>query len=167
MRYDGHSELVKTAPRRLQDALELLEPPTLEASRSDAGYRHLCAAHYLAGYAVECALKAYVILLLDQRHQQHFSRWSHAISHFGGQSNLPDLSGANSHDLAKLLIASELEQQLDSDSAMKQNWGLCRKWDYNTRYRPEHLVNRDEVVSFVDACQATYDWIRQRIPFDD
>ncbi len=164
MRYDGHSQLVKAGPRRLQDAQELLETPTLEPNRSDAQYRHLCGAHYLAGYAVECLLKVYVILLLDQRSDQHFSRWSHVINHFTDIAAGPNLSGAGSHDLRKLMVVAELEPQLDSDREMKQNWSICSRWDYNSRYRPEYLMDRSEVVDFVDACEATCNWLKNRVP---
>ncbi len=51
----------RSATRRLEDARELLEPPTLDAQRSDAGRRHLRGAMYLAGYAAECLVKAYLI----------------------------------------------------------------------------------------------------------
>ncbi len=165
MKYDGHSELVKAGPRRLQDAQELLEPPTLEPNRSDANYRHLCAAQYLAGYAVECVLKAYIILLLDQRSNQHFARWSQVISHFAKQPSGSNLSGAASHDLKELIDVSELEQELDSDEQMKRNWGICNKWDYNTRYRPDPMMNCARVAEFVDACRATSEWVRNRLPF--
>ena len=49
----------RSATRRLEDAKELLEPPTLDPQRSDADRRHLRGAMYLAGYAVECLVKAY------------------------------------------------------------------------------------------------------------
>ncbi len=51
----------RSAARRLEDARELLEPPTLDPQRSDADRRHLRGAMYLAGYAVECLVKAYLI----------------------------------------------------------------------------------------------------------
>ena len=50
-----------SAARRLEDARELLEPPTLDPQRSDADRRHLRGAMCLAGYAVECLVKAYFI----------------------------------------------------------------------------------------------------------
>src|SRR4051794_32059413 len=58
---DRLSDFVKSAPRRLKDAEELIEHPTADPQRSDADRRHLRGAMYLAGYAVECLLKAYLI----------------------------------------------------------------------------------------------------------
>lgn len=57
---DRISDFVKSGPHRLQNAEELMELPTRAAQGSDAGQRHLRAAMYLAGYAVECMLKAYL-----------------------------------------------------------------------------------------------------------
>ena len=58
---DRLSDFVKSGPRRLKDANELMEMPTADAQRSDAKNRHLRGAMYLAGYAIECLLKAYLI----------------------------------------------------------------------------------------------------------
>lgn len=61
LEFDSIGDYVKAGPRRLADAKELLEQPTLEPDAPDAAHRHLRGAVYLAGYAVECALKAYII----------------------------------------------------------------------------------------------------------
>jgi hypothetical protein len=55
------SDYVKSAARRLKDAEELLQPPNADPQRSDADRRDLRGAMYLAGYAVESLLKAYLI----------------------------------------------------------------------------------------------------------
>jgi hypothetical protein len=163
VKYDGHSELLKAAPKRLKDALELLEQPSRDKNGSDADYRHLCAAHYLAGYAVECALKVYIILLLDSRTARRFARWSDVIDHFGTKGQ--DLGGKRSHSLAQLRVIAELEPEMDADQVMKQAWGICSKWDYNVRYKPDFMTNRQSVTQFVEACGTAYDWVRTRIPF--
>lgn len=59
--FDNISDLVKSGPRRLQDAEELMQPPTHDRQRSDAQTRHLRGAMYLSGYGVECLLKAYLV----------------------------------------------------------------------------------------------------------
>ena len=165
MRYDGHTELLKAAPKRLRDAQELLEEPTRDQETSDAEYRHLCGAYYLAGYAVECALKAYIIALLNARESSSVTRWSEAIALIRASDTPVDMSGARSHSLDRLLDAAQLEAQMTSDHEMKQNWAICRKWDYNERYRPEPMVNRRDVTEFVEACAASYTWVRNRLPF--
>jgi hypothetical protein len=163
MKYDGHSELLKAAPKRMNDARELLETPSRDRYTSDAQYRHLCGAYYLAGYAVECALKVYIILLLDSRSADRFARWSDVINHFGAKAQ--DLRGRRSHNLPQLRVIAELESQMDADQAMKEAWGICSKWDYNVRYKPDFMTNRESVTQFVQACGTAYDWVRVRIAF--
>src|SRR5580658_20043 len=60
-RHDGLADFRLAAAQRLKDAEELLEPPTLEPNGPLATRRHLRGAMYLAGYAVECITKAYLI----------------------------------------------------------------------------------------------------------
>jgi len=167
VQYDGHSELLKVAPRRLDDALELLEPPSREPQRSDAHGRHLTAAYYLAGYAVECVLKVYVILLLDSRRpRDRVERWSQVVEMAPGLAPSVNLAGKHSHNLHKLLALSQLEPYLDTDGNMKAQWGICAKWDYNVRYGQSlDGLERDAVSDFVAACGAVYRWVRARLPF--
>jgi hypothetical protein len=165
MRYDGLSELLKAAPKRLADARELLERPSLNPHTSDAGYRHLCGAYYFAGYAVECALKAYIILLLDSRRSERVSRWYQVVESLAALPGGTNLGGKHSHDLSRLLAVSELEGAVDRDEQAKRTWGTCSKWDYNVRYRPDHMLERTRVAEFVEACSATYHWVRARLPF--
>lgn len=164
MQYDGRSELLKAAPKRLDDAWELLEAPTRNPERSDADYRHLCAAYYLAGYAVECVLKAYVILLLDGRGSERIARWSQVIAHVEAAGGGPDLTGRHSHRLNRLLIVSELEAQLGSDLQARHDWGICGTWDYAARYMPEHMRDREGIERFVAACDHLFHWVERRLP---
>ena len=59
--FDSETAYIKSGTRRLRDAEELLEPPTLDPKERGAETRHLSGAVYLAGYGVECLLKAYLI----------------------------------------------------------------------------------------------------------
>ena len=172
MRYDGHSDLRKAALKRLRDAQELLQAPTLDPQSSDALRRHLCGAYYLAGYAVECILKVYIIFLLDFRNRQSPSKtriehWSAAVDHLGRLPDRLDLWGANSHNLGRLLRAAQLDAQLDRDERAKQRWGRCAKWDFAVRYQrddlPNHLRTRAEVEEFVSACKAIYEWVERQL----
>jgi hypothetical protein len=164
VQYDGHTELLKAAPKRLNDAQELVEPPSRDPRRSDARYRHLCGTYYLAGYAVECVLKVYTIMALRDRIGGHITRWSHVIEHFSTTAAPVELSGKRSHDLGRLLMVARLGPDMDSDQQLKGAWGVCGKWDYNVRYRPEHMLSRGEVVQFVEACNTVYEWVRARLP---
>ena len=169
MDYDGFSEFLKAAPKRLNDAWELLEAPSRNRDASDAAYRHVCAAYYLAGYAVECILKVYIMRLVEARSQRtRISRWPQAVQHLARGGNPIRLSGAHSHDLAKLYQAAELAAQVETDRKIADVWTQCAKWDYAARYCPQFLPeamrDRTAVAEFVSACDTMYHWIAQRVP---
>lgn len=79
-------------------------------------------AYYLAGYAVECALKACVA----KRTQLH---------------EFPDRKRVNdsyTHNLQTLLIVAELEEpwrdRCRASSAFSTNWKIVRAWSEDRRY---------------------------------
>lgn len=157
LEYDGVSDLQKAALKRLKDARELLEPPTYERAGADADHRHLCAAEYLAGYAVECALKAAIIHRTEARQGRWTKRWSQVLALRQGRK--PDLSGANSHDLDALLAVSQLEGELRAYQAMWESWSTCRKWKPAWRYRSQPVA-REHATGMVQACEDAYKWLR-------
>ena len=165
MKYDSWGELKRAAPKRLSDAWELLEHPTRNRHEADAPYRHLCAARYLGGYAVECILKVHIILLVRARSHQPIEHWGEVIDYFQRLAEPLDLSGAHSHDLGKLFSASQLAGHVDGDRETKQAWGRCVKWDYAERYRPGHVLSREriEVEDFVKACDSIYHWVTNQL----
>jgi len=164
LQYDGISELVKAAPKRLADARELLEQPTWQSERSDAGYRHLCAAQYLAGYAVECALKAVIIERTEWQRKQWTKTWSEVLRHRQTRDLKPDLSGARSHNLELLLIGSGLSEDLDTNEDMKRTWGTCCRWNPAWRYRPDYVTDRKRAEEMVEACEDVYHWLKSQFP---
>jgi len=105
--FDGKTELLRAGPKRLADAWELLEEPTRGPRDSGLHRRHLCGACYLAGYAVECILKVYIIGELGARRGTRVVRWSHVVQHY---STGVSLRGADSHSLPRLLKLTELRR---------------------------------------------------------
>jgi HEPN domain-containing protein len=106
------AELQRLARDRLRDAKALL------AAKRWSG------AYSLAGYAVECALKACVIAYLmktDQFPDKRFSEqcWTH---------NLVQLLG-----LAGLKTA--LEADMAADAELDFAWGEVKNWSEASRYR--------------------------------
>ncbi len=99
----------KLADARLEDAKALLT-----AGRFDAAY-------YLAGYAVECALKA----CIAKQTREH---------------DFPPKNAQNlyTHDLETLLRASEFGGSFDTESAgdanLKEYWDIVKDWEEATRY---------------------------------
>ena len=80
-------------------------------------------AYYLAGYSVECALKA-CIAKDTRRH------------------DFPDRDTVNkiyTHDLEKLVAAAKLEderrEQAKKDPVFRGNWDVVKQWSEQTRYR--------------------------------
>ena len=79
-------------------------------------------AYYLAGYALECTLKACI---------------AKQVKEF----DFPDLNLAKdswSHDLAKLLRTAQLNQELNQkesqDLNFKLNWATAKEWSEKSRY---------------------------------
>jgi hypothetical protein len=163
MRFDYASDLVKVAQRRIEDARELLMRPSLKPERGDADQRHLPAAYYLAGYAVECILKAYAVDLYNSRERADIKRWSEVADR-----TAVDVSGAEGHNLGKLLVVCELEGRMQANPAIMMTWGTCSAWRHDVRYTLMPVAAssaaefRRSVREFVDACDVVYRWVKQR-----
>ena len=76
-------------------------------------------AYYLAGYAIECALKA-CIAKNSRRH------------------DFPDkkfVVRSHTHDLKELIKLAQIGSSLELDSRMQPSWGLVQQWSEESRYR--------------------------------
>jgi hypothetical protein len=93
----------------------LLQPPSIDPNAQGADTRHLRGAVYLAGYAVECILKVYII-----------SRVSAANS----------LAEAIEKRRDAGLSLTDLEARFGDDERKKE-WSLCIKWKSTWRCDPE------------------------------
>jgi HEPN domain-containing protein len=113
--------------------LRLLEAETLLTEELWDG------AYYLAGYAVECGLKACI------------ARQTVAEA-FPPEPRL--IQKIYTHDLRVLLKAARLDGQLEQDapsgSALDLNWGIVYRWNESSRY--------DRLTA--DAAQALIEAIR-------
>jgi len=124
---------------RLRDARALL------ANGNDEG------AYYLAGLAVECALKS-AIARKTQRHdfppEPRFLRDSVYI-----------------HDLNKLLAAAGLVGALkaaaDINAAFKANWALVKDWKAESRYDVSTVPNARGFYRAVAGRNGVMSWLRQ------
>lgn len=156
--FDGVSDYLKSAPRRLQDALELLQTPTLHPYRSDAETRHLRGAVYLAGYAVEAVLKAYILTRLNVQSVEQAIAKAPASK----KSALKKLNTAAGHSLAFLISLTDIEKDLDTHISWKKDWGLCLKWKSTWRYNPQP-ISREDAREFIEAISRVYEWVRNRL----
>src|SRR3954471_20143701 len=96
--------------------LRLAEAKALQADGLYSG------AYYLAGYAIECALKAKIAA--DFR-----------------ENEIPELKRVQSiytHDLSALLGLAVLKEDLDTEKELNpelyQRWSTVRAWSENARY---------------------------------
>ena len=105
-------------------------------------------AYYLAGFAVECALKA-CIAKKTRRHD------------FPADKDYA--SKVYSHNLDQLLKLSHLEPQLDIDMKSRpqlaKNWDLVRRWKVDSRYETSRLRGRD-LTHAVNSPDGVLQWIK-------
>ena len=95
--------------------------------------RRYDGAYYLAGYAVECALKA-------------------CIAKKTKQFDFPDrnVQKVFTHDLARLLELAELtdafEHEKTNDHSLELNWNTVKDWREQARYEKHTAVNAKRLV---------------------
>ena len=95
-------------------------------------------AYYLAGYAVECALKA-CIAKGTRRHE------------------FPDkkkVEASHTHKLGELVNVANLEQarrdRLAADSEFERNWDLVKEWSEQSRYSRYSAADARALVAAVN-----------------
>jgi HEPN domain-containing protein len=115
----------------------------------DAGFPD--GAYYLAGYAVECALKA----CIAKRTREH---------------DFPEKKLANdsyTHDLGKLiqlaLLEDELDMAIENEPKMDRNWTLVQRWSETSRYEQKTLADCRALIGAIeDQPGGLLPWLRKR-----
>jgi HEPN domain-containing protein len=109
-------------------------------------------AYYLAGYAIECALKA----CIAKRTREH---------------DFPDkklVGDSYTHDLKRLFRLAELEGDFDVEMslnpAQETNWTIVLSWSEDSRYerRRSVLETIDLLNAIEDETRGLLPWLRQR-----
>lgn len=128
------------SPRDLNRTdFQLLAQLRIDEAQTLLGANQPDGAYYLAGYAVECALKSCIA-----RQTREF--------------DFPDRSLVNqmyTHDLERLIGVASLQQDLNvamnADPNFAVNWALVKDWTEDSRYR-RHDANaaREFVTAIVD-----------------
>ena len=106
-------------------------------------------AYYLAGYAVECALKA----CIAKRTREH---------------DFPEkkmVNDSHTHDLGKLLNLAELKDELDAvigaDPAMQSALDKIQDWSETSRYQRRTAQEADALLKAIeDQTGGVLPWIR-------
>jgi hypothetical protein len=130
-------ELQTLADDRAKDALALIHA------------QQWSGAYYLAGYAIECALKA-------------------CIANLTNQYDYPDKDFANkcyTHNIETLVNLSGLADQRKKDAysniLLGENWSIVKDWDEKARYqRWTELKARKLVMAVTDSQNGVLSWIK-------
>jgi HEPN domain-containing protein len=133
-------ELRQLAEDRIADAAVLLA-----AGRWSGAY-------YLAGYALECGLKACIARLTNQ---DDFPRDRKFVEE------------CYTHNLEKLLKAAGLKAALDADTsanpALAGNWGVANEWEETSRYAQKTQVEAQKLYDAItNDPDGVLPWIRLR-----
>lgn len=132
----NRTDLQQLAVERLRDADVLL----------NAG--QWSGAYYLAGYAIECALKACIARLTGLH---DFPEKDRVLKSF-------------SHDFENLLVVAGLKGLRDADistnAVLRQNWLAVKDWKEASRYqRWSEVEARELFVAVADASNGVLSWI--------
>jgi len=135
----NRAELQRLAKERISDAKVLLAA------------RHWPAAYYLAGYAVECALKACIAKLMkpEEFPDKTFAEkcWTHI---------LPQLLG-----LAGL--KADLEAAMQADPDLADNWDTVKEWNESSRYARKTKADAvDLFKAITDKKHGVFSWLKRR-----
>jgi HEPN domain-containing protein len=133
----------------LKSDFETLAIVRLEDARLLLEQRRYSSAYYLAGYALEFALKA----CIAKQFRQH---------------DIPDkrfVLATYTHSLADLVKQAGLQQALgrrkDESSIFAANWATVAEWDEQSRYQVWTADNAEYLLSAVDDPQdGVLPWIR-------
>ncbi|MGH9448116.1 MAG: HEPN domain-containing protein [Terriglobia bacterium] len=96
------------------------------------------AAYYLAGYAVECALKARIIRVL--------------------QGYFPPKENLYVHKLTKLLEAAELGDELQRDPVFEAQWDTVKDWSEESRYE---TYDKRAAENMLEAARGVVKWTKR------
>ncbi len=149
---ETEADFRRVAPTHLANAFKLLERPLSDLCACTHCETHVLGAMYLAGYAVECILKAYLIRKLGKTY------WDDAVSELHQQGI--NVKGGRGHSLQTLLNASELHLLMPPGIAA--HYGTCNTWAPDWRYTSlaqAHVVG----TQFAQAAERVYAWIEGQL----
>jgi hypothetical protein len=109
------------------------------------------AAYYLAGYAVECALKACICRLNNQ------DEWPEKTF----------VNDCHTHDILKLVRLAGLETTRAADTAanaaLGTNWSTVKDWNERCRYERHSQVKAQTMIDAItDNADGVLPWIKAR-----
>lgn len=113
--------------------------------------RHWSAAYYLAGYGVECALKACIATLMKSEEfpDKKFAEkcWTHNLA------QLLDLTG----------LRGDFEATLAADAALEDNWKTVKAWTEESRYARATKTEAENLYAAItDKKHGVLSWLKLR-----
>jgi hypothetical protein len=142
----GRTQLSRAVGKRHRDAYALLEKQRWRG------------AMYMAGYALECKLKAQ---LMERYNCFHLQELKEELKRRTGDR--PALMSVQAHHLEYLLgFAPDYEARLRQNQAMYQRYVRCNTWSYAWRYLGDDGI-RQEAVSFLECVDLFYQWLANNI----
>jgi HEPN domain-containing protein len=114
--------------------------------------RRWSAAYYLAGYAVECGLKACVLIYVRTNADVIFREKKYSEKCW-------------THDIEELVKLAGLKPQRDLDASANQaldaNWQIAKKWSELARYQRKTKLEAEELYEAVThTSDGVLPWIR-------
>jgi HEPN domain-containing protein len=133
--------------------LQQLAKLRLDEAKLLAREGQFSGAYYIAGYAVECALKAQIAAL------------------FLG-NEIPDKNLVNqvyTHDLAALLSLAGLQKPLEierqNDSELDRRWSIVKNWTEQARYSTWTEQQAADIIDAIDGdgkTEGLFQWLSAR-----
>lgn len=119
-----------------REALQILATTRLDDAKTLLSNARYAAAFYLAGYAIECALKASIA---RQTRKHAFPDKNRVIQSY-------------THDLEKLkeLSGLPIDAALSVDAILAVNWSVVAKWEERSRYRLPTKKEAEDLIEAID-----------------
>ena len=137
--------------QRRNNALQRLAKERMTDAKILLAARRWSAAYYLAGYAVECALKACIARLMKAE-------------------EFPDRTFADkcwTHNLLQLLGLADLKTDFNAamlaDTDLRDNWDIVKEWNESSRYARKTKADAEDLYEAItDNKHGVLSWIKGR-----
>lgn len=111
---------------------------------------HFSGAYYLAGYAIECALKA-CISKETRRYdfpdkQRALDSWQHSLTNL----------------VKTALLQTALDQEMGTNKRFEANWNVVKDWSEHSRYEQTDQNRAEALIQAIsDKRHGTLRWLRR------
>ena len=111
---------------------------------------------YLAGYAIECLIKAKLMEMFQQSNLEGLE------VELKRRQIIPEDSSLFDHRIELYLRASGRLDALKKDKALWRSFNIANRWLPSWRYNPD-LSNRGDAEDFLEAVDTMVKWIRSNV----